>query len=740
MAQRITIDALLGLRQPSIRVPLHLSPDGARLAISVQSKRRDAAVRRERGFSPEGIPLEMVGSRVLIIDTATGAVETPFPATDATSWGAQWSPDGTLLAAYVQQDGPACLGIWQRATRTARLIPQAPVRPFFGFEVPQWTPDSRAVIVKLVPSHQAADHGQGQQAVEKDAAAVTVYSFDPHAQTSAARLPGLTTRYRCDLAKVDAITGEVQPLARDWALTGWRVAPDAGSVAVLRYADADQTRQQRYFDLTILPLGGSEPHVITSHIPQAFGICFNWSPDSRYIAYTTAERGQPDRLFVAPADGSHGPLDLTGLDLTGDGAMDVTQEEAPRWSADGKRIYCPAPGGFWEVAADGSARRRIQVQGDYDTLGWVQHPLGALMWMPTAGAIWQLIRDRHAKNVGLVAVEIEIGKTTLLTEAAQGLAQWAFGVEVAPDGSAIYAALETADHPAEIWRLRADGSEQRRLYALNPSLDHAAAGTGRLIEWRAPDGESRQGTLLLPPDYEGGLPLPVIVSVYGGDFGSRLLHRFGGDECVVHAQLLAARGYAVLFPDLPMEDRDPLCRLPGHVLAAVNCLIDLGIADPQRIGLMGHSYGGYCTLALLTQTNRFRAAVCCAAAVNLTSYYGVLAPAGDSAKLGWAETGQGRMGGSLWEKRDAYIENSPLFYLDRVTTPLLIVSGTARPGEAAQAGEAFSALRRLGKKVEMRLYDGEGHWPGFWSERSVRDLCDSVLRWFDTHLKPADGT
>ncbi len=103
--------------------------------------------------------------------------------------------------------------------------------------------------------------------------------------------------------------------------------------------------------------------------------------------------------------------------------------------------------------------------------------------------------------------------------------------------------------------------------------------------------------------------------------------------------------------------------------------------------------------------------------------------------LGWCETGQGRLGGSLWERRDAYIENSPLFYLDRACTPLLLACGTDDADEVRQAGEAFSALRRLGKRVELRQYQGEGHRLGTWSDAAYRDLCTRVLEWFDEHLK-----
>jgi dipeptidyl aminopeptidase/acylaminoacyl peptidase len=309
-----------------------------------------------------------------------------------------------------------------------------------------------------------------------------------------------------------------------------------------------------------------------------------------------------------------------------------------------------------------------------------------------------------------------------------------FGLDVAPDGSRVYACLEAADHPEEIWQFGAGFEGPRRLLPLNPDLGDVALGTARLVEWRAPEGERRRGLLLLPPGYAGGRPLPLVVEVYLGRMGSQMRHRFGGFAGVVHAQLLAARGYAVLWPDMPAVARDPLRHLPGRVLPAIDRLIELGIADPDRLGVLGQSYGGYCVQALIAQTGRFKAAVASAGATNLTSMYGALGTNGQSLWLGWLEGGQGRAGGALWERRDAYIENSPLFYLDRVTTPLLLISGGAHAEEPAQAGEAFSALRRLGKRVELRIYRGEGHAPILWSEANYRDVCERVLAWFDEHL------
>ena len=270
---------------------------------------------------------------------------------------------------------------------------------------------------------------------------------------------------------------------------------------------------------------------------------------------------------------------------------------------------------------------------------------------------------------------------------------------------------------------------------LNPGLSEVAFGKSRLISWRGYDGNECFGALMLPQNYVEGEKLPLVIDVYGGLNNSCFLNYFGFNWMGHNnAQLFATRGYAYLLPDMQMLNRDPMRQLPGLVLPAINLLVDMGIVESERVGVMGQSYGGYCVLGLLTQTNRFKAAVASAGVYNMTSFYGILMSHGESRWINWVETSQGRMGGSLWEKRDAYIENSPLFYLDRVETPVLLISGTGEAGEASQASEVFSGLRRLGKTVEMRLYDREGHYSGGWSQKSLRDVGARVISWFDSYI------
>jgi dipeptidyl aminopeptidase/acylaminoacyl peptidase len=227
------------------------------------------------------------------------------------------------------------------------------------------------------------------------------------------------------------------------------------------------------------------------------------------------------------------------------------------------------------------------------------------------------------------------------------------------------------------------------------------------------------------------------VKVYGGSSISNDLNRFGyALSPVENLQLYASRGYALLLADSKLNVGTPMVDLMKSVMPGINKAIDTGVADADRIGVMGHSYGGYSTLSLIAQSPRFKAAVMRAGMGDLFGGYGQLAPDGTNYGLAWAESGQGRMGGSPWEFRERYLENSPIFYLDRVKTPLLIIHGEKDDAVPVfLADQVFTALRRLGKPVTYVRYAGEDHWEGAWSYPNQVDSLTRILAWFDKHLK-----
>ena len=179
--------------------------------------------------------------------------------------------------------------------------------------------------------------------------------------------------------------------------------------------------------------------------------------------------------------------------------------------------------------------------------------------------------------------------------------------------------------------------------------------------------------------------------------------------------------------------------LADTVLPGVNKAIEIGVADPERLGVMGQSLGGYGTLCLIVQTTRFRAAIMRSGFGSLFSIYSEMAKDGSTHGIGVIEEGTTRMRGTPWEFRERYIENSPIFYLDRVQTPLFIVHGTDDTTTAPFLGdEVFVGLRRLGKEAVYAKYAGEGH--GLRTYANQLDYWYRAIEWFDKHLQPHADT
>jgi dipeptidyl aminopeptidase/acylaminoacyl peptidase len=187
--------------------------------------------------------------------------------------------------------------------------------------------------------------------------------------------------------------------------------------------------------------------------------------------------------------------------------------------------------------------------------------------------------------------------------------------------------------------------------------------------------------------------------------------------------------------------------LTKGVLPAVDRAIDLGIADPKRLGVMGQSYGGFSTYGLITQTDRFGAAVAMAGLSDFISLYGLFDARmryTDTAEenlfqMALFEAGQTRMGSPPWKDIGRYLRNSPLFYVERVKTPLMIIQGDMDYVALQQGEQFFTALYRQGKRASFVRYWGEGHV--LEGPANIRDMWERIYAWFDENLKkPEENT
>jgi len=249
-----------------------------------------------------------------------------------------------------------------------------------------------------------------------------------------------------------------------------------------------------------------------------------------------------------------------------------------------------------------------------------------------------------------------------------------------------------------------------RISDVNPQVNEFAWGKAELVEWNSVDGTPLQGILIKPENAEPGEKFPVLVYYYR--FFTNRLYDFN-HVAVNHRPCFpfyASNGYAVFLPDIRFDVGTPGYSATKCLVPGVQKLIDMGVADPDAICLHGHSWSGYQTAFAITQTDLFTCAIAGAPVSNMTSAYSGIRWESGLARQFQYEKSQSRIGGNLWDARDKYIENSPVFFADRINTPLLIQFGDEDGAVPWYQGiELYLAMRRLEKNCIFLQYRGEGH-------------------------------
>lgn len=309
-------------------------------------------------------------------------------------------------------------------------------------------------------------------------------------------------------------------------------------------------------------------------------------------------------------------------------------------------------------------------------------------------------------------------------------------VAKAKDADVVLYTREDYDEFPDLWVAGTDFSNPRKISDVNPQMADFAWGTSQLVQWTSTDGLPLQGVLILPGNYEPGKRYPVLVYFYR--FFSQRLHEF--DEVVVNHRpcfpYYASDGYAIFLPDVRFEVGHPGPASVKSIVPGVQKLVDMGIADPKALGLHGHSWSGYQTAYIVTQTNIFAAAAAGAPVSNMTSAYSGIRWDSGLARQFQYEKSQSRIGGSLWEYPERYIENSPVFFADRIQTPLLIEHGDADGAVPwYQSIEFYLALRRLHKPAWFLQYHGEPHHLQKYPNKV--DYTLKMKEFFDHFLKGA---
>ena len=491
--------------------------------------------------------------------------------------------------------------------------------------------------------------------------------------------------------------------------------------------EVDGMFRQEFADLYAIDAKSGAKRLVASRIERAYG----GSPEGRYLLWLEGDhfwtydlregakrnitRDVPARFVnhdQTPTREQMPPYGVAGW-LEGDGAVLLYDDFD-----------------VWEVRADGSGGRAL-TRGVADSIRYrvIRVDDDAEAFDPDEPIYYSTYGEWTKKAGYARAAPGDEPRMLVWRDASLG-----FGLERAEDAPVLAYRAERFEDSPDYFVAGPDLADARQVTRTNPFQDEYAWGRAELVEYENEWGRRLQGALFYPADYEPGRTYPMIVYHY--ELLSRTLHQYQVPDptSTYNGQIWSQEGYFVLRPDVVYRDRRPGQSNVETIRPAVAAALATGMIDEERMGLIGHSWGGYQTAFYVTQDDMFAAAVAGAPLTNLMSMYLSFYWNSGSTDARIFEISQGRMQVPWWEDWDSYHANSPVHHIQNLNTPLLVEFGTNDGAvEFNQGVEFYNAARRAGKDLVMLVYEGENH--GLAEEPNQRDYQGRILQWFGHYLK-----
>jgi dipeptidyl aminopeptidase/acylaminoacyl peptidase len=453
----------------------------------------------------------------------------------------------------------------------------------------------------------------------------------------------------------------------------------------------------------------------------------SWSPDGTRVVFsasvTTMLRDERQDVFIA---------DVATRQVTKISA-NFGRDSRPQWSPDGGRIAWVMDPNAAKANGDGTpagvvAQSHLVI---YDvaarSLKDAASPefdleAGTPQWTPDSSRV--IFSTGHRAYTTVFAYDVKTGRYTALTDKRT----LQLGSQ-SRDGSVIAVTQDTPESPADVYVTGPDFRNFTKLTNTNPQAAQFALGVTEVVTWKSTDGMAVEGVLLKPVGYEAGRRYPMLVVAHGGPAGAFINnYRVGGLE---GGQMWAGRGWLVFYPNprgstnygekfLRANINDWGGGDYRDIMTGIDAIVARGIADTDKLALIGWSYGGYMTAWSITQTSRFKAAMVGAGLTNLWSMYGT----NDipNVLIGY-------FGGQAGPERlPLYMERSAMTRIDKVVTPTLILhGGSDERVPVGQAQELFRGLKDRGKPTELVFYPREGH--GISEYYHQKDRLTRIQEW-----------
>ena len=462
------------------------------------------------------------------------------------------------------------------------------------------------------------------------------------------------------------------------------------------------------------------------------------SPDSRTVlfwddghwqAYDVASKATTNITKSAP---------VSFVDTEDDHNVDRPPTQVVGFSKDGKSVLLQDNYDVWRVNLAGTSYTNLTVDGRAKRIRYSRRIVtdARERGIDLTKPIYMVAMQHLTKKEAFVRLDPAKAGAVVLS----GWRDARLAPVKARDAEVWVGSIQTSARFPDWWRVRfANGTlaDSVRLTDANPNMNGVAWSPGsRLVNYVTEKGDSLQGALYLPAGYQEGKSYPTLTFIY--ELQSDNLNAFYSPTYSSSPNALigvhTSRGYAVFLPDIVYKLNDPGMSAVWSVVPAVKAAIKTGVVDSARVGLHGHSWGGYQTSFLVTQTNIFKSAVAGAPLTDMVSMYSSVYWNTGGANQGIFQSSQGRFKGNFIENKDAYERNSPNRFADKVKTPLIIMHDDKDGAVDFNQGITYyNTLRQLNKDVILLEYVGENH--GLSQLRNRRDYSQRLMEYWDSYLK-----
>jgi dipeptidyl aminopeptidase/acylaminoacyl peptidase len=457
---------------------------------------------------------------------------------------------------------------------------------------------------------------------------------------------------------------------------------------------------------------------------------FEWSLDSNRIVFEHWPRNEPDHWMQS--DISEVDVESKAVKTLADGKV---SERSPKYSPDGKLLAFVRGSMVRNWVPEGRLVVKNLASSQEHTLALTQDEFGRGSNLLGFGADSDRVFFTETQGTRNVLVSLALdGKPENLGFPDSGTVSSSGGVRLNAAGTHIGLSAESVDKAVEVYLFDVKKRRAARSSDIHEELRTHSFARTELIRWKSKDGREIEGLLTYPLGYQEGRRVPLALVIHGGPMGV-FTETFIGARGLYPIATFAMEGYAVLRPNprggsgYGLEFRKANFDDWGggdyeDIMAGVDHVIEMGVVDPDRMAVMGWSYGGFMTSWVIGQTDRFKAACVGAAVTNLWSFTGT------SDILDFLP---GYFNGEPWENFDGYRKHSPMSYVQNVKTPALVLHGERDLRVPILQGyEFYNALKRRGVKTKMVVYPRQPHGPR--EPKFLLDVAKRHLAWMEEHI------